>query len=93
MPRLNYKLKTYKKALEILLKQQGFDKVDIYNKRGSAVHFDLFNNNEDVPCSMWQVHTEHRNSRVIKSKEDYKKAARNCNVELNDFIKILEKVK
>ncbi|MBU1046821.1 hypothetical protein KKH36_03525, partial [Patescibacteria group bacterium] len=89
MPKLNYKLNVYIKALNILLKEKGFDRVKIYNKSGSAVHFDLFNNKEEYPCCMWQVHTEHKSTHIIKSKEDYKKAARNCNATLEEFIKIL----
>ncbi len=91
MPRLNYPLNIYIKAVEKLLIQKGFSRVEVFNKKGSAVHFDLFISNETVPTSFWQVHTEHTGRRRITSTEDYKKATRKLNSTLEEFLEILKR--
>ena len=90
MPRLNYPLNVYIKAVEKLLVSKGFDRVEVFNKRGSEVHFDLFMKNESIPTSFWQVHTEHTGRRRITSTEDYKKAARKLTSTLEEFVEVLK---
>lgn len=92
MQKLNYPLNAYIKAVEIMLEKKHLQCLKVYNKSGSAVHFDLFEIGNEVPVSMWQVHTEHKNKRRIISKEDYKKAARCLNCSLEEFIFILDSV-
>lgn len=90
MQKLNYQLKTYIKAVEILTIRKGFESLKIHNKSGSAVHFELFLKGEIVPHNVWQVHTEHNKRKNIISKEDYKKGAKNLNISLEEFIEILK---
>lgn len=91
MQRLNYPLNKYIKAAEIILKEKGLSHLKYFEgSKGSAVHFDLFEFNENIPLGMWQVHTEHKARRRISSKEDYKKACRFLGVTLDEFIRVLE---
>lgn len=90
MQKLNYALKTYIKAVEILAKTKGFREVKNYNSSGSAVHFEVFIGTETIPHSMWQVHGSHDKKRTVYSKEDYKKVTRHLNCTLEEFLEILK---
>lgn len=92
MQKLSYPLKIYIKAVEELLITKGFDRVKIVNTGGSAVRFDLFCKGEDTPNCLWQVHTEHRKSKNIISKEDYKKGAKSLNISLQEFLKKMDEL-
>lgn len=92
MPRLNYPLKTYVKAVETLTIRKGFDRVRSVNNGGSIVRFELFCSNEVAPTSIWIVHFEHSKAKRIISREDYKKAALRLNSTLEEFISVLEEV-
>jgi len=91
MPRLNYPLKTYEKAVEILAATKGFREVRVFNKSGSAIHFEIFLGNEEVPHSMWNVHSLHDHKRTIVSNEDYKKVTRHLNCTLEEFLEVLKR--
>ena len=90
MQRLDYALKTYIKAVEILAKTKGFRGIRVYNSDGSAVHFDAFVGTDTVPHSMWQVHALHDKKRTIYSKEDYKKVAKHLNCTMEEFLEVLK---
>lgn len=92
MQKLNYPLNIYIKAVEILAVRKGFSKIEVYNKSGSAVHFDVFLGRDTVPHSMWQVHSLHDKKRTIISKEDYKKVTRNLNCTLEEFLEVLKNI-
>jgi hypothetical protein len=77
--------------VESLALKKHFRDAKNWNKSGSGVHFELFLQNEIVPHSVWQVHTEHDRMRRIISKEDYKKAARHLNVTYEEFIEEIKK--
>lgn len=90
MQKLNYPLKTYIKAVEIIAKQKGFREIKVCSKKGSAVRFDTFVNSEEDVHSAWTVHSKHNKKRTIYSKEDYRKVPRHLNCTLEEFIEILE---
>ncbi|KKP85825.1 hypothetical protein A3B84_02265 [Candidatus Nomurabacteria bacterium RIFCSPHIGHO2_02_FULL_35_13] len=91
MQKLNYPLNTYIKAVGILAKTKGFREVKIFNKNGSAVHFEVFLGTDTVPHSMWNVHSLHDKKRTIYSNEDYKKATRNLSCTVEEFLEILKR--
>ncbi|MCX6717087.1 MAG: hypothetical protein NTU76_00205 [Candidatus Taylorbacteria bacterium] len=64
----------------------------VYNKTGSAVHFDVFQGSDIVPHSMWQVHCLHDKKRSVVSKEDYKKVTRHLNCTLEEFLEELKNI-
>lgn len=92
MQRFSYKLKTFIKAIEVIANQKGLQ-LKIITKKGSGIRFELFRSNSSIPENFWVVHTEHEASKRITSKQDYKKAAYELNIDVKDFIKILEEEK
>ena len=88
--KLKYKLNVYIKAVRILAIRKGFDRVEVTNTGGSAVHFDLFEHNAKVPCQMWQVHTGHTKQKFVTSKDDFRKPPDRMNSDMDTFLKILE---
>lgn len=90
MPRLNYPLNTYIKAVEKLAKVKGFSKIEYYSKSGSGWRFEAFIGSETTPTSFCVIHTEHTKKKEITSMEDYKKAVRVLNATFEEFIEILK---
>lgn len=94
MQRPNYQLKTYIKAVELLYKKKGFSALDYREgRKGSAYHFELFRSGEIEPHTVWQVHTDHTKKRIITSREDYRKAARNLMITEEEFMDTLKNLK
>ncbi|MEK7081254.1 MAG: hypothetical protein AAB902_02615 [Patescibacteria group bacterium] len=90
MQRLDYALKTYIKAVEILAKTKGFSKIEFHSKSGSAVRFEAFVGNDTVPHSMWVVHVLHDKRKTIYSKEDYRKVTVNLVCTMEEFLEVLK---
>jgi hypothetical protein len=87
MPRLNYQLKYYIKAVERIAKDKKLARVVITPTKGSIVRFELFEEGIEVPKSIWTIHHGHDRRQEIWSKDDYRKASVNLNCTLEDFIK------
>ncbi len=90
MQRLNYPLNKYIKAAEKIALANGFSRIEIVQKRGSVVRFDVFQPNESKPCNMWTVHTEHNKKRNIISKDDYRKMSVYLKSSMEQVIETLE---
>lgn len=91
MQKLNYPLKTYIKVVEKIAEENGLARVKITPNKGSAVRFELFETDEDVPCSIWVIHHSHDKKRIVWSKENYRKAATYLNCTLEEFLARFEK--
>ena len=90
MQRLNFQLKTYIKAVELIAKEKGLSHVKCKETTGSVVRFELFEVGESDPCSFWIIHYTHDRKRIVWSKEDYRKAADRLSCTMDYFIQILE---
>lgn len=86
MPKLNYQLKKYTKAVESIAKENGLASVKVTPNKGSIIRFELFEEGQSNPMVIWTIHHSHNRKKQIWSKEDYKKAARNLNCEYDYFI-------
>ena len=87
MPRLNYPIKKYQKAVEKIASEKDLF-VKVVAKKGSVVRFELFEDGCDVPLAFWVVHHSHGDrKKIIWSKEDYRKAATRLNCTLEEFTK------
>lgn len=92
MQKFSYKLKTFIKAIEVIAKQKGLE-LRMVNKKGSGIRFELFRPNASLPENLWVVHTEHEAAKRITSRQDYKKAAYELNITLEEFAEVLEQEK
>ena len=92
MQKFNYKLKTFIKAVEIISERKN-KRLEIFNKKGSGIRFELFSLKESQPTNFWVIHTEHNSSKNITSKKDYQKASYELAVTLDEFIEALEEIK
>lgn len=86
MPKLNYPLNKYIKAVECIAEENGLASPKITPTKGSIVRFELFEIGMKVPMAVWTIHHTHNNKQQIWSKEDYKKAARNLCCDYEKFI-------
>ena len=94
MPRLNYQLKVYIKAVDILAQKKGFNRVEMIRKKGGYVfRFEAFIGEETKPHSMWTVHTEHNRKEIVYSMEDYKKIATNLVCSMEEVLQVLKECK
>lgn len=92
MPRLNYALKDYIKAVEILASTKNLQIKCFYTGK-NGVRFEVFQGAETIPWDMWVVHTEHSKRREIWSRDNYKKPDQCIGAEAGTFVKILESLK
>ncbi len=92
MQKFSYKLKTFIKAVSIIAEQRSLE-LRTETKSGSGIRFELFKPKSSIPENFWVVHTEHEAAKRITSRQDYKKAAYELNVTMDEFIKILEQEK
>ncbi len=86
MPKLNYQLKKYKKAVLEIALSKGLVNVRVTPTKGSTVRFELFEKNMSVPMSIWIIHHSHDRKQEIWSREDYRKAARNLCCSEEEFL-------
>lgn len=92
MQKFSYKLKTFIRAIEIIAKQKGLE-LKMFNKKGSGIRFELFKSGTSTPENFWVIHTEHESAKRITSKQDYKKAAYELNITIEEFVEVLEQEK
>lgn len=92
MPKLNYPLKKYEKAVREIARKNGLFDVKVTATKGSIVRFELFEKNMSVPMSIWVIHHTHDRKQQIWSREDYKKAARNLCCSEEDFLNKIKSV-
>ena len=92
MPKLNYPLKKYVKAVSAIAKKNGFERVEHFPTKGSIVRFELFRIDQEVPTAFWVVHHNHSRKKEIWSKEDYKKAAMRLNCSVDELISSIQSV-
>ena len=62
MPKLNYPLKAYIKAVELMAEKKGL-LVNVVPNKGSVVRFELFEKNNKVPMCMWVIHHSHKGNK------------------------------
>ncbi|MBI5078370.1 MAG: hypothetical protein HZB11_03360 [Candidatus Yonathbacteria bacterium] len=86
-----YKLKEYEKVVAILAAQKGFT-IKTHFHSGSAVRFELFVGKEEKPRKVWVIHTSHKKTRNVLSREDYRKPDLNLGVEPGTFLATLETI-
>lgn len=82
-------LKTYIKVVEKIAEERGLASVKITPAKGSVVRFELFENGQNVPMSIWTIHHEHNKKQIIWSKDDYRKAADRLVCTYEEFIERL----
>ena len=92
MPKLNYPLKKYSKAVEKIAKENGLAEVKSFPTKGSIVRFELFEVGESIPMCFWVIHHGHDRKKEIWSKDDYRKAADRLNCSLDEFVKRVKDV-
>ncbi len=86
MPKLNYPLKKYIKAVEQIAEENNLAEVRYFFTKGSIVRFELFEKKEEKPMCFWIIHHAHTKKKQVWSKDDYRKAADRLNCSLEDFI-------
>jgi len=91
MPKLNYPLKKYRKAVEVIAEEKGIARINVVPNKGSAVRFEVFREVTDsVPASMWVIHHSHERKQIVWSKDNYRKAAEHLGCTLEEFIQKIE---
>lgn len=83
-----YPLNKYEKASKRLASEKGL-RVESFNGKGSAVRFELYDEKDNL-LDFWVVHTEHKRTRLIWSKEDYRKPEKHIPSRSGEFMEILE---
>lgn len=79
------KFKDFLKAVETYA-NNNFGKLNIIQKRGSGIRFELFNNeNDNIPSEMWVVHE----AKYVYT-DDLKKACDKLGITKDEFEKILK---
>ena len=91
MPRpKQYPLNDYIKAVEKLAALKNLRMVVSQGSSGSAIRFEVFVDNDQVPIEIWTIHTIHSKKREVWSKEDYRKPDRCLGARAGEFMEILE---
>jgi hypothetical protein len=89
MPKLNYPLNIYIRAVEQLVLESNFERVRIKETTGSIVRFEVFIPGENEPTSIWVIHYAHDRKKSVWSKEDYKKPPKHLCMPETRFLEIL----
>lgn len=92
MPKLNYPLKKYEKAVRLIAERNGLADVKVTSTKGSIVRFELFEIGQTVPMSIWVIHHSHDRKEEIWSREDYRKAARNLSCTEEEFLNTIKNI-
>lgn len=93
MPKLNYPLKKYRKAVESIAEEKGIARINIVPNKGSAVRFEVFRGASDVvPASMWVIHHSHEKKQIVWSRDNYRKAAEHLGCTLGEFMQRIESI-
>ncbi len=87
MQRFNYKLKTFNKIVSKIVEGKKC-KLEITQKRGSGMRYEIFSNGSTVLENMWVLHCH--DGKKITSKKDFEKVAFQLGITLEKLIQALE---